>query len=260
MHILITGSTRGIGFGLAKQFLEAGWMVTINGRSAPSVQLALEKLTDFFPDAFLEGVVGDVSKIDDVQEIWKRAVQGQGQIDIWLNNAGIDQIRENIWEMDYQNLKSVIEINLLGTVNGSQVAVKEMLKQGFGQIYNMEGYGSNGMIMPKMTVYGMTKRAITYFTKSLAKEVKNTPIKVCLLSPGMVLTDLLKDSQSSDQKEAQQFKRIFNILGDTVETVTSFLASKMINNQQNAAHFVWLTKRKMFFRFIKSLFSKRKIF
>lgn len=260
MHILITGSTRGIGFGLAQQFLRAGWKVTINGRSAAGVKRALERLNGFCPEAARQGVGGDVSKISDVREIWERAVQGQGEIDIWVNNAGVDQLRKNFWEMDSQELVRVIEINLLGTVNGSQVALKEMLKQGHGHIYNMEGFGSNGMMMPKMTIYGMTKRGITYFSKSLAKEVKNTPVKVSLLSPGIVLTDLLKDSQSTDKEELERSKRIFNILGDQVETVTSFLFEKIIHNQENGAHFVWLTRRKMIFRFIKSFFVKRNIF
>ena len=56
----------------------------------------------------------------------------------------------------------------------------------------MEGFGSNGMMRPKMTLYGTSKSAISYFTRSLAIEAKNTSVKIGTLSPGMVATEFLK--------------------------------------------------------------------
>ncbi len=257
MHVLITGSTRGIGFGLAKYFLEAGWKVSINGRSEVSVDNALQKLVKDYPASSVQGFAGDVVKIEAVEKLWENAVQGFGAINIWINNAGVGQDRENVWEIDYPALQKVIEINLTGVVNGSLIAVRNMLKQGHGQVFNMEGYGSNGMMMKQMTIYGMTKRAITYFSQSLALEVADTPLKVGLLSPGMVLTDLLENSIPENQEEASKAQRIYRILGDPVDPVVSFLVAKIIANRKNGTQIKWLTRRKTIFKFIKSLFSKQ---
>lgn len=70
----------------------------------------------------------------------------------------------------------------------------------------------------KLTIYGTSKSAISYFTRSLAIESKNTNVKVGTLSPGMVATDFLKESLNECNR------KIYNILGDKVEPVTKFLA------------------------------------
>ena len=101
-----------------------------------------------------------------------------GNIDIWINNAGIDQERRCFWEVDTEDYEKVIRTNLIGVLNGCHVAFRHMLEQGYGQIYNMEGFGSNGMMREKMTIYGTSKSALSYFTRSLAIEAKNTNIKV----------------------------------------------------------------------------------
>ena len=69
-----------------------------------------------------------------------------------------------------------------------------MKEQGFGQIYNVEGYGSNDAMMTGLTLYGTSKRAVTYFTRSLAKESRDLTggrILVCRLTPGIMITDFL---------------------------------------------------------------------
>lgn len=129
-----------------------------------------------------------------------------------------------------------------------------MLKHGEGQIFNMEGFGSNGMMREKLTIYGTSKSAISYFTRSLAIEAKNTNIKVGTISPGMVATDLIRRSLDENNK------KIFNILGDKVEPVAQFLTAKILANQVNDAKIQWLTKPKIIWRFVSSRFNKRDIF
>jgi short-subunit dehydrogenase len=118
----------------------------------------------------------------------------------------------------------------------------------------MEGFGSNGMMREKMTLYGTTKSAISYFTRSLAMEAKNTNVKVGTLSPGMVATDFLRNSLDEHNR------KVYNILGDKVETVTKFLAAKVLENQVNDAKIQWLTKPKAMWRFVSSMWVKRDIF
>ena len=258
-HVLITGSTRGIGFGLAQRFIEAGLRVTINGTTQNGVQEALNKLTSIYPNARVQGYVCNVSDYSEVEELWGKAVKQFGNIDLWINNAGIDQPRKLVWEMNETEISKIVDINIKGVMNGSIVAFSKMLLQGGGQIFNMEGFGSDGMMMKKMTLYGTTKRAVQYFTHSLAKEASKTTVKVGTLSPGMVLTDILLNSLKSNQEDVDSNKRVFNILADKVEIVTPFLCNKMLNNTKNNAHIKWLTKRKVMARFLMATFYSRKL-
>lgn len=253
-HIVITGSTRGIGLGLAKEFCKADCKVTINGRTQESVEKALKIINS--PNVC--GLPGEVEDRNALEDLWTFAEKQFGKIDIWINNAGVDQERLYFWEMENLDYQKVIQTNLFGAMNGCHVAFKHMLTQGEGQIFNMEGFGSNGMMREKMTLYGTSKSAISYFTRSLALEAKHTPIMVGTLSPGMVATDFLK--KSIDEEGGEKNKKIFNILADEVEPVTAFLAKKILLNNQNGATIEWLTKPKVAWRFLSSAFIKREVF
>ena len=163
--------------------------------------------------------------------------------------------RRHIYEF---NLKMIIR-RLKIQLNLEKSAAKEMLKQGFGQIYMFEGFGSNGQLQNGITVYGSTKRALRYFTAAAANEYKNTPILIGSLSPGIVTTDLLIRASKDNSKSWERSKKILNILADRVETVTPWLVEQTLNNKKNGAKIAWLTKRKVWGRFFGSLFSKRRI-
>ena len=78
-------------------------------------------------------------------------------------------------------------------IYGSQVAIRGMLTQGFGAIYNMEGMGSDGRTHDGLALYGTTKYALKYFTDALVLETKETPLIVGALRPGMVITEMVTD-------------------------------------------------------------------
>ncbi|WP_157888203.1 SDR family oxidoreductase [Bacillus marinisedimentorum] len=259
-NIVITGSTRGIGYGLSRQFLKNGCSVMINGTTDQSVEQALAALRDEFPERKIFGLAGNIGYYPDAQRLWENASERLGRIDIWVNNAGIDQVRSYFWEMEPVDYEKLINTNIIGVMNGSRAAFIGMQKQGGGQIFNMEGFGSDGMMREKMTMYGTSKRAVRYFSRSLAKEAKQTKVQVGTLSPGMVATDLLKKSLAEGGKEAEQAKRIFNILADEVETVTSYLTEEILKTDKNGAQIEWLTRPKIAWRFARSMFTKREIF
>lgn len=258
-HVVITGSTRGIGLGLAKRFIEAGCRVTINGRSQTGVDAALQELKQAYPAAEVRGYAADMVRYEEVEALKTKAVEGLGSIHIWINNAGIDQDRKKVWEMDSTAFAEMLHINLLGVFNGCKVAMRQMIAQGEGQIFNMEGFGSDGMMRDKMTLYGTTKRALRYFTQSLAQEAAGTPVLIGTLSPGMVVTDFLLKSVGEKAENGEQNRKILNILADDVDTVTAFLSQKILANRENNARIVWLTKRKVFWRFASAGFTKRNV-
>ncbi len=258
--IVITGSTRGIGYGLANEFLKRGCQVTVNGRSHASVAKAVESLSQSHDVKRIAGQAGDVTNPDDHRTLWETAVSQFGKVDIWVNNAGISHPLLNVWELSTEQVNQVVDVDLKGLIFGSQVAIQGMLVQGFGHLYNMEGFGSNGRTMSGLSVYGTTKAGLRFLTESLVKETEDTPVKVSAISPGMVITDFITDQYKDDPQGLEDAKKIFNILGDKVETVTPWLVEKMMANDKSGERFVWLTPFKITKRFMIARFNKRDLF
>lgn len=257
--IVITGSTKGIGYGLAHEFLKRGCRVVISSRKQADVQKVEADFASKHQKENVAGIVCDVTKLEDNQKLFEFAKNKFGRVDVWINNAGLSMTRKMFWEQPMDAMKEVVDANLLGVMYASHVVINEMLKHGGGQLYNMEGLGSDGRIADGLAVYGSTKRALTYFTKSLQLETKNTPVQVCLLSPGIVVTDLLIKDYEGMPEKFEQAKRFFNILGDKVETVTPYLAQKILENK-DGKKVAWLTTPKVFMRFMTAGFNKRNLF
>lgn len=258
-HAIITGSSRGIGFGLANEFLKRNYTVTISGTTDKSTEEAYNKLSSKYSSDDILSVTCNVKNYNQLENLWQQSFTKFGRVDIWVNNAGIGQ--ENLFfeQLSLDKINDLVDINIKGVLYGSQVSVKNMQKQGFGAIYNMEGFGSDGRKMQKIGLYGTTKRALNYFTESLILETKNSKVIVGLLSPGMVLTDLLTSPVDKQSEDYQRFAKIVNILGDKVETVTPFLVEGMINNTKHGKAIRWLTTGKVMKRFMFSSFKKRNL-
>jgi NAD(P)-dependent dehydrogenase (short-subunit alcohol dehydrogenase family) len=135
-----------------------------------------------------------------------------------------------------------------------------MLKQGSGQIYMFEGFGSNGQLQKGISVYGSTKRALRYFTAAAANEFKDTPIVIGSISPGIVTTDLLLRSSKSSEKDWEKAKKVLNVLADRAEIVTPWLVDEVLKNNKNGAKIAWLTTIKVLGRLIFGrLFCKKQV-
>jgi NAD(P)-dependent dehydrogenase (short-subunit alcohol dehydrogenase family) len=258
--IVITGSTRGIGFGLADSFLALDCAVTVSGRTPTAVQDAVASLAEKYSAERVLGHPCDVTSFEQVQTLWDAAKGHWGQVDIWINNAGIAHPQMAFWEHHQEQVQAVVETNVIGAMYGAEVAIRGKQEQGFGAFYNMEGLGSDGRRVEGLTLYGTTKRGLRYLTDALAQEVEGTQIKVGALSPGMVVTDLLTNQYEGRPEDWERAKRIFNILADRVETVTPWLAQKVLTNEKNGARIKWLTRRKTMGRFLAALFHKRDLF
>lgn len=259
-NVLITGGTRGLGFAIAKEFLKADCNITICSRYWKNLESCKEQLKEY--DKNVLYVQCSVSESSEVEKLWSEAMDKWGSVDIWINNAGQNCPYEYVWDTEDKYVEQVIDTNIKGIIYGSKIAAKNMIEQGSGQIWNMEGLGSNDVIIKKTILYGTSKRALTYFTQAMAKELESTPVKIGRLSPGMMLTDFMKKSPEGNKSKAleeESFKKIFNILGDKPETVAAFLVPRILKNTKNNAHIEWLTKSKSTGRFITAPFSKRKL-
>ncbi|UCG71341.1 MAG: SDR family oxidoreductase [Chromatiales bacterium] len=255
--IVVTGSTRGIGRGLAREFLKGGHKVVVTGRSQGSVDKALAELA---PLGDVLGQPCDVRSRADLQQLWDAAVARFDRVDVWINNAALAPNHQLLADIPPEEIAATIDTNLTGTIYGSQVALQGMLAQGSGKIYTFEGFGSDGMTNPGLAIYGATKRAVRYFTQSLVKEYADSPVLIGSLSPGMVPTDLLiYSSRAEDPAQWEKSKRIMNTLGDKVETVTPWLAEQALANDRHGANIAWLTRGKALKRFLLPSYRKRNI-
>jgi len=209
--VVITGSTRGIGFGLACCFLDRGHNVVLNGSSPDSTRKAMEQLHSY--REHLTAVSVDISSREGIIHLYDEAVSHFGRVDIWINNAGIGHEMRNAWEVDSYELSQVLRVNIDGVVSGTIIPFLRMKEQGGGKIFNMEGLGSDGFMLDGMTIYGTTKSAVTYFTRSFAHEPRGTSVQIGTLSPGMVATDMLRRTVSDGSPESLKKKEVFQYHG-----------------------------------------------
>jgi NAD(P)-dependent dehydrogenase (short-subunit alcohol dehydrogenase family) len=259
-NIVITGSTRGIGLGLAKAFRERGHNIVISSRGTVAVSAAIAEVEAAPGSGKVVGQPCDVSERDQVQALWDAAVANLGGVDIWINNAGLAGPKRNLPDLTQADIAPVIATNIWGMIWGTQIPLAGMTAQGSGKIFNFEGFGSDGMTAPGLTIYGATKRALTYFTKSVNKEIKGSPVLLGTISPGIVVTDLLEETKDDDPAQWERTKKIYNILADRVETVAPWIADQVIAAGKPGTAIKWLTTPKAALRFFGSLVRKRDLF
>ncbi len=258
--IVITGSTRGIGFGLAAEFLKRDCRVVVNGRSQGAVDQAVKNLAGPYPSDRVWGQLGDMTQYDHVQQLWDSARSHFGPIDIWINNAGVAHPDLKFWLLPTEAIDATVNLNLVGLMYGCHVAINGMLAQGHGFVYNMYGFGSTGMLRNGMSIYGSTKRAVNYFTEALAKELAGQPVKVGSLSPGMVITDLVAGQYQDRPEEFERAKKIFNLLADRVENVAPHLVEQILANDKNGAALKHMSTARLMSRMITGRIRKRDLF
>ncbi len=258
--IVITGSTRGIGYGLADSFLDLGCAVTISGRTQKAVDKAVTELAAKHDAERVFGHPCDVADFEQVQALWDAARTRFGRIDIWVNNAGLGQKQVSFWELPTERIETILNTNVLGTMYGSKVALLGMLEQGFGALYNMEGLGSGGPKVEGTSVYASSKAGLRYFDEMLAQELSDSPVIIGSLNPGMVVTELVTSPYDGKPEEWERVKRIFNIIADRVETVTPWLARRILENTKNGARISWSSTWKVMGRFLVAPFRKRDLF
>ncbi len=258
--VVITGSTRGIGRGLAHEMLKRGCRVAISGRSADAVESAVAELGAQHEAGRVIGAACDVSRPDQMRGLLAAATGAFGEIDVWVNNAGVDTPNVPVAELSDEDLRRIIDVNLTGTLFGLKIPMKEMIRQGHGQIWLMEGFGSAGNVRVGMTPYAVTKRAVRYLGKAMQAETSGTNVHVCTVSPGILVTDLLIGDYDYSSEDWMKARKIFNILGDKVETATPWLAEQILAADAPGTHVAWLTRRKAFARFALSAFRRRDLF
>ncbi|MHA1551791.1 MAG: SDR family oxidoreductase [Candidatus Heimdallarchaeaceae archaeon] len=255
MKIVITGSSKGIGLAFAKEFLKHGDEVVISSRTSSAIDIAVKEIKEKMPNANIFGSVCDVTKTEDIEELIKFSASKLSNIDIWINNAGTNgYMYDKLVNIPDDTIKQIVETNLLGTLYASKKVLLFMEKQGNGQIYNLSGYGANGKASHKLAVYGATKSSMPQLVKTLKTEVNNKKIGVRIISPGMVMTDLLKKNANPEAI------KIFNILAELPEVVAAKLVPKIRKTKGFGKEIRFLSGSGVMWRFMTANKRKNKFY
>ncbi|KAL3648224.1 hypothetical protein CASFOL_007648 [Castilleja foliolosa] len=255
--VLITGSTKGIGYALAKEFLKAGDNVIICSRSEELVKSAVESLQMESGKQHVSGIKCDVQKGDDVKRLVAFAQEQLKYIDIWamqINNAGSNAYSyKPLIEASHEDLIEVVSTNTLGLMICCREAINIMQRQARGgHIFNIDGAGSDGRPTPRFAAYGATKCSVVHLTKSLQAELRMQDVKNVLvhnLSPGMVTTDLLMSGANT-----KQAKFFINVLAEPAEVVAQYLVPNIRFVPENGSG------RPTYIRFLTGLKAYSQIF
>jgi len=232
--VVITGSTKGVGRGLANEFARLGHNVVISSRNEEDIVSATEVM-NANSDGTIIGQVCDISNKRELEALWDLAKNEFGKVDYWINNAGYASGQNPVHKIPESLVQSMITTNSLGTVFGSQVAIRGFREQGSGSLYNMLGGSFDGKFLtPGMGVYSSTKASINILTKYLVEENKNTGITIASISPGVLITEnWLNEQKRLSHDEWERDKPMANIICDHVETVTPWLVSEILKNDKS---------------------------
>ena len=190
--ILLTGSTRGIGYEVAKAFLKEGAKVTICGTNQERAEKSLYKIKEELNNIEIDAIAigADIRSDEEVKTMVQRTMDKWGRIDVLVNNAGVTSSAMMLQET-MENLQDLFNINFMGTYRVIQAVAPIMKEQGYGNIINTTSfvgtYGGRGQ-----SAYGSSKFALNGLTKCCSKEFGPLNIRVNAVGPGCVLTDMLK--------------------------------------------------------------------
>lgn len=221
-NVLITGSTRGIGLAIAHKFASLGANIILNGRGEVSEDV-LAEFKDYPVKVF--AVTGDVSDSADAKRMVEEATLAMGSVDVLVNNAGItkDKLMLKLTEEDFEQ---VLKVNLTGAFNMTQAVLKPMTKARQGAIINMSSVvGLTGNI--GQANYAASKAGLIGFSKSVAREVAARNIRVNVIAPGFIESDMT-DGLPEKIKEASLAQIPMKRFGNTEEVadVAVFLSSQ----------------------------------
>jgi NAD(P)-dependent dehydrogenase (short-subunit alcohol dehydrogenase family) len=260
---VITGSTQGLGFGYAREFLARGLNVVVSGRDPGKVAAAVDRLAAGGAADRVSGCVCDVADLAAVEALWAHAVARFGSVDIWLNNAGYARTGARFADITPEQIESMVRANVIGSMNAAQVAIAGMQRQGHGKLYlTLGGGGASGRVVPGMSVYSTTKRAVKYFADCLVKErqeQRDSKIVVGTISPGINLTEgMMRELGQLPMTERRRALKQLNFLGEHVETTTPWIVERILADSKQGNDITWLTSRRLLQRAFGALFGARR--
>lgn len=196
---VVTGSSRGIGRGIALALARGGCALTIVYRKRrDKADEVVKTIKEMGGEAI--AVQCDVSKREEVEAMFKATMDAFGKVDILVNSAGIGG-RGSLLDTTDEVWDAQMAVNLKGVFLCSQVAARYMVERNYGKIVNISSNSGFGIAMGGETAYGVSKAGVIQLTKSSAYDLGKHSINVNCVAPGAVDTDMLKGNRSDEEYE-----------------------------------------------------------
>lgn len=209
--VVITGASSGLGEAAARELARGGAKLVLGARRLDR----LRKLTDELSLGSDAAVETDVTRVADVQRLVDHAVRQHGRVDVLINNAGVmphsplDRLKIDDWSW-------MIDVNMKGVLHGVAAALPHMQRQASGHIINVSSVAGH-KVRPGAAVYAATKHAVRVISEGLRQEVKPWNIRVTVISPGAVTSEL--GSSITEADAAAMFERYY---AETAVSADSF--------------------------------------
>jgi short-subunit dehydrogenase len=213
--IIVTGASSGIGLATAKLLSQKGSKLVMAARSRDKLQQLSKQLPNSIP------VVADMTKLLQIENMVKQAMEHFGRIDVLINNAGqgYDAYVENI---DLEVFHYIFELDLIGPIVAMQQVIPIMRKQGGGAIVNISS-GAAFMTLPGFSPYSCMKSALTNISLTATQELKAENIVVSTVYPYITATDFekntIKGPALTETKEEEEERSSAFAKADTAEYV-----------------------------------------
>ena len=199
--VVITGASSGLGEAAARELAKRGARLVLGARRLDRLRQLAEELSLGHGAA----VAVDVTRADEVRQLVDRAIELHGRVDVMINNAGVmphsplDRLKIDDWSW-------MIDVNVKGVLHGIAAALPHMQRQKSGQFINVSSVAGH-KVRPGAAVYAATKSAVRVISEGLRQEVKPWNIRVTVISPGAVTSELA--SSITDADAAAMFERYY---------------------------------------------------
>jgi glucose 1-dehydrogenase len=233
---VVTGSSRGIGKAIAKEFAKNGYCIVLNSRDEQDLSRTAQDIAkEIGNNNVVSYIAGDVSQEHVCTSLMEEAVKRFGRLDVLVNNAGISGVPKKINELSTNDWDYVINVNLKGAFLCTREALKHMIQNSDTNSNTKNNYSiinissvHESIPQPEAAPYAASKGGMEMLTKNTAMEVSDKGIRVNGIAPGAIATDMNKDLLEDEQKKKEEEQRIpLKRIGqpEEIAKVALFLAS-----------------------------------
>ncbi|HMQ46230.1 MAG TPA: SDR family oxidoreductase [Saprospiraceae bacterium] len=221
--VLVTGGSSGIGFAIARRFLQEKFLVIITGRNKEKLDKAVDELGEG-----CNGILFDMEWLDQIPEFVQGILQANGSIDVLVNNAGINQ-KKPILEVSNEDFERIVRVNQTAVFVLSREVAKAMVNQPEkGVIIHISSMAAH-YGLPQVIAYTSTKSALEGMTPAMAVELSPMGIRVNCIAPGFIRTAMSSKALDNDPERKQKVlsRTPAGHLGDPADVADAvfFLAS-----------------------------------